>query len=274
MTNVEAAALLGVQEAATPDQIRRRYEELHNDFQIRLTNAPTPALKKTYQKNLQELREAVEVLAPGATSGGMPDLPSAEPVDGRSDDIRSGFATRPVSRPARAQDVEAPAGLAKSTIVAIVAAALFAGLSAFLGLSMAKQATTEEQLTARLASVTNDLQRQVKTYSALEYADQLRVRNASRQTLKIAALSVTYLDKASGELKTVHSGTYDYHMWEIRPGEVQRVDGDIGRGRDWDGPVVFYSLVVEYPNVEPFLKSGAWTRDIDTREKVLPLALD
>jgi RNA-directed DNA polymerase len=38
---------------------------LYNDYQIRLTNAPTASLKRMYQKNLQELKAAVEVLAPG-----------------------------------------------------------------------------------------------------------------------------------------------------------------------------------------------------------------
>jgi hypothetical protein len=46
--------------------VRRRYQKLYNDFQVRLTNAPTPALKKMYQKNIQDLRTACDVLCPGA----------------------------------------------------------------------------------------------------------------------------------------------------------------------------------------------------------------
>jgi len=46
--------------------VRRRYQKLYNDFQIRLTNAPTPSLKKMYQKNIQDLRAAAEALAPGS----------------------------------------------------------------------------------------------------------------------------------------------------------------------------------------------------------------
>ncbi len=46
-------------------EIRRQYQRIYNDYQIRLTNAPTASLKRMYQKNLQELKAAVEVLAPG-----------------------------------------------------------------------------------------------------------------------------------------------------------------------------------------------------------------
>jgi hypothetical protein len=42
----------------------RRYQKLFNDFQIRITNAPTPALKM-YQKNIQDLRTAADIISPG-----------------------------------------------------------------------------------------------------------------------------------------------------------------------------------------------------------------
>jgi len=60
-----AAELLGVTPGAPPHEIRRKYQKIYNDYQIRLTNAPTASLKRMYQKNLQELKAAVEVLAPG-----------------------------------------------------------------------------------------------------------------------------------------------------------------------------------------------------------------
>ena len=42
----------------TRQEVRKRYQKLYNDFQIRLTNAPTPALKKMYQRNMQDLKVA------------------------------------------------------------------------------------------------------------------------------------------------------------------------------------------------------------------------
>jgi predicted component of type VI protein secretion system len=66
MSPAEAAELIGLWPGSPPDEVRKRYQKLYNDFQIRLTNAPTPALKKMYQRNMQDLRTACEVISPGA----------------------------------------------------------------------------------------------------------------------------------------------------------------------------------------------------------------
>jgi len=68
MTVAEAAEILGLWPGTPADEVRRRYQKMYNDFQIRLTNAPTPSLKRMYQKNIQDLRTACEVLSPGAVS--------------------------------------------------------------------------------------------------------------------------------------------------------------------------------------------------------------
>jgi preprotein translocase subunit Sec63 len=61
----EAAEILGVRPGASRDEVRQHYQKIYNDFQIRLTNAPTAALKRMYQKNLQDLKAAADLLAPG-----------------------------------------------------------------------------------------------------------------------------------------------------------------------------------------------------------------
>lgn len=61
----EAAEILGVTPGVAPDEIRKRYQRMYNDLQIRLTNAPTASLKRMYQKNLQNLKVAAETLSPG-----------------------------------------------------------------------------------------------------------------------------------------------------------------------------------------------------------------
>ena len=66
MTEAEAAEILGLWPGSPADEVVRRYQKLFNDFQIRITNAPTPALKKMYQKNIQDLKTAAETLSPGA----------------------------------------------------------------------------------------------------------------------------------------------------------------------------------------------------------------
>jgi hypothetical protein len=68
MEAAEAAEMLGLWPGSPPAEVRKRYQKMYNDFQIRLTNAPTPSLKKMYQKNIQDLRAAAEALAPGVTA--------------------------------------------------------------------------------------------------------------------------------------------------------------------------------------------------------------
>ena len=65
----QAAELLGVAPGASRDEVRRQYQKIYNDYQIRLTNAPTASLKRMYQKSVQELKAAAEVLAPGLLGG-------------------------------------------------------------------------------------------------------------------------------------------------------------------------------------------------------------
>jgi predicted component of type VI protein secretion system len=69
MNATQAAEILGVAAGAPPADVRRQYQRLHNDLQIRLNNTPSPSLKRMYQKNLQELKLACELLAPGQSSG-------------------------------------------------------------------------------------------------------------------------------------------------------------------------------------------------------------
>jgi predicted component of type VI protein secretion system len=65
MTEAEAAEILGLWPGSPAEEVVRRYQKLFNDFQIRITNAPTPALKKMYQKNIQDLRTAADIISPG-----------------------------------------------------------------------------------------------------------------------------------------------------------------------------------------------------------------
>jgi pSer/pThr/pTyr-binding forkhead associated (FHA) protein len=68
MTPAQAAEMLGIAAGTPPADVRRQYQKLHNDLQVRMTNTPSPSLKRMYQKNLQELKLACEVLAPGSSS--------------------------------------------------------------------------------------------------------------------------------------------------------------------------------------------------------------
>jgi hypothetical protein len=76
----EAADLMGLSPHASPADVKARLAEMSADLETRLTNARTPNLKATYQKNLDDLKRAAELLAPGMTTVDAQDLPSVQPT--------------------------------------------------------------------------------------------------------------------------------------------------------------------------------------------------
>ncbi len=136
MTKAQAAEILGVPANASAAEVRRRYQELFTDLQVRLTNAPTAQLRKRYQEGLRDSRTACEVLAPGALGGSAADdLPSAQP----SEPARM---PSPAERSAWVPSVtrggagESP-GLSRGTVVLGGIAIALATVAAFLGVERA-----------------------------------------------------------------------------------------------------------------------------------------
>lgn len=80
MDRDEALSILGLEPSATVADAEAKYVELYNDLHLRLTNAPTPNLKKLYQRNLEELKEALRVVAGQDHGTRQQDLPSSTPV--------------------------------------------------------------------------------------------------------------------------------------------------------------------------------------------------
>jgi parvulin-like peptidyl-prolyl isomerase len=95
MNRADAAAILQVPPTASPEEARRAYQELFTEHQVRLTNAPTPALRNLYQARLRELDEARDAMS-SETSVDDIDLPLAEPKipDGSASGWRSEESTK------------------------------------------------------------------------------------------------------------------------------------------------------------------------------------
>jgi hypothetical protein len=273
MTRDEAAALLGAKMDATAADVQRRYEELHNEYQVRLTNAPTPALKKTYQKNLQDLRDACEVLAPGSvTSPVAADLPAAEPT------LTSGTSAarpaRPVSGPAsreaaRAQD----AGLPRSTMATLAVAVLLAAGASLLLLLWRGAVRTGDETAQRLAETVVALEKTettLKDYQQVFQTAPLDVCNRSSKPVRIETVVAMYRDQ-SGKRRTVHSGSYGYPPWDIPAGSRSRLAILRGQPDDWDGAATVYALQLIYGNSEPFLMAGVIA---DAKDGCVNLYLD
>jgi hypothetical protein len=270
MTREQASALLDVSPEVGAEELRRRYETLHNDYQVRLTNAPTPNLKKAYQKNLQELREACETLHPGFVIAAAPDLPSVEPVQTS--------APVAVARPRpgslrQAEKVETDGGWPRSTMFAGAAAVVVLALgSLFLVLWLGAR-----QRESELATVASKQTATVKALEARVAADdhilqngKLEVCNRSTKSVEIASAVVMYRE-SDGKMKTVHSGSYGYPTWTIQASARGRIQVLRGQPDDWDGSAAFYALQVIYQGAEPFVVTGLMS---EAKEGCVNLYLD
>lgn len=76
----EAADLLGLSPHANHAEVKARVAEMSADLESRIASARTPNLKATYQKNLEDVRRAGDLLAPGMSSVDPMDLPSVQPT--------------------------------------------------------------------------------------------------------------------------------------------------------------------------------------------------
>lgn len=108
-----AAALraLDLPPGAGVEEVRSRYRELYSDYHIRFTNAPTPDLKQRYSRRLDELRQAMELLAPAAGAAAAVeagDLPAARPVSPGSVAARGGGPPAGRGAPPAAPQAPAP----------------------------------------------------------------------------------------------------------------------------------------------------------------------
>lgn len=82
MTREEALEKLELPVDAASTQISETFQELYNEFQMRITNAPTEHQRKLYRQKLEELEGAYEVLNDGIElARGQEELPAVEEVD-------------------------------------------------------------------------------------------------------------------------------------------------------------------------------------------------
>ncbi|WP_370477061.1 hypothetical protein [Tamlana flava] len=79
MTQEEALEKLELETGASQQEIKQQYQEFYNEFQIRITNAPTTHQKSLYQKKLKQLEEAFNVLTGQSTESIDSEIPWTSP---------------------------------------------------------------------------------------------------------------------------------------------------------------------------------------------------
>ncbi|GAB2607020.1 tetratricopeptide repeat protein [Belliella aquatica] len=78
----KALELLDLEENASKQEIRKAYQELYNDMQVRITNVPD-SLRQKYIERLKQIDEAYQVLG-GTLEDDVSDLPSTGPIENES----------------------------------------------------------------------------------------------------------------------------------------------------------------------------------------------
>lgn len=84
----KALELLDLEEGASIQEIRKAYQEMYNDMQIRITNVPD-SLRQKYIERLKLIDEAYQVLG-GALEDDITDLPSTGPIEETENMAQSG----------------------------------------------------------------------------------------------------------------------------------------------------------------------------------------
>jgi hypothetical protein len=263
MTREEALQLLGLPDNAGPDAVQAKSGEVYNDYQLRLTNAPTPNLKKLYQKNLEELNEAMQVLLGGGGGAVLKELPSSAPI------YDAGATTPPPARTAAPQRPAAPAkgkaaagkggptwGLVTGLGIGLV---VLLGAAAYFGLRHAddqKELGTLRPLTAQVEELNATIA--AKDDYMRRYAQgKLKVRNMGQKSFTIVSVITTYKNKDDQFLK------YE-SLWrqEVRGGSTVELSMVDGGKVVWDGSAIAFSLGISLPGYAcPFIHGGVMNHE-------------
>jgi hypothetical protein len=256
----EAAALLGVHPQAAPEEVKARYTELAGDLETKLANARTPHLKATYQRNIDELRKAAELLSPGFTDVDVADLPAAAPtVVPHEMDISLPEAVRMLGE--KPPDAAEPkAGLPPTSAVTIGFLAMgMVAMAAYFGLSAGKERKDllklrdnpeyikEQQDAIRYKEIEGLATANVLGNSAL------RLCNKGSQPAQVLWLGAVYATVSPDTGKTIlRAYNSDYCRADfsvtVAPGAEQAIEGKGSTDRcKWDGKGIFYAVALKDP---------------------------
>ncbi len=289
-SRIEYLEILNLDESATINEIEARFNELYSDFQIRLTNAPTPNLKKLYQKNLQELEETYALLTnQKVTSQPKTDLPSSKPVQNFQNGPSESSNKSDVSDNKRQSNPQVIAGRGARTpipnnnndkvlkssgisfnIFVITVVVAVAGIALLTTLYFdGKNEVVEMQKEA------------AKDQDFLKFKDifkngKFKVENRTNQTVTVLITHITFFDN-QGQLKEYKflgtDGNPKSVQVVIEPGKnvsINQYDGPV----KWDGSVVSYAMLV-YGNgnsSQPSaVYSGIWLHEWPENKLVITL---
>ncbi len=259
MNREEAFELFDLYEGASNEDILGKYRELYSDYHLRLTNAPTPNLKRIYTQNLQRLEEAFTLLCPDMEIDESQFLPTDKPMQEK-------IPMPPVSRPENGKSKPTPdprsrQGENKSFLVVNLIAIL--GLVAFtIGLFFFilyfKNNTKLKEELKRTEDLQNDTLQLSKLLQPFSKSKQgkLVINNDFNETVEIFYLKVYYIDENDSLV-----------IYKCNPKRKIESKKDSKDFQDpvsgWNGNVLFFSIgfnCIEKPEIRE-CRSGIWDRE-------------
>jgi pSer/pThr/pTyr-binding forkhead associated (FHA) protein len=256
----EAASLLGVHPNAPASQVQARYDELAADLNAKLASAHTPHLKQTYQRNLDEIRRACDVLAPGMLIGVVEeDLPSAHPtVDPGQVDMEIPAAIRVAIAPIPEAEKKSGAPALATTLFSFAAMLLMAAV-AFFKLSMGKMdkefkkyENTQDVKTAYIEAEKFIPVDTLEKNGALKNGT-FKLCNKGSQPVEILWLGVIYADilkeggYAPGKFNSAYCAKGELPTVVPPGGELQPQAQGLDPKCRFKGEGVFYGMAIKNP---------------------------
>lgn len=279
MNKLEAADILSVPLEASVDQVRSRYQEMYSDYHIRLTNAPTPVLKKTYQQNLENLRVAAKELYPDIEIAAPENLPASAPVfmgdvppaTRSMDDGRGRKRTEYIETKALHENHDS----SRAVTIAVVCCAVLGAIALLMAVlwTQARERSNALQqfLNSSPANQLDLLDQDSYKNSAplLRQALQMmhngsfQLCNDSTNQVTVNWLTATYLGEDDHKLHTFNSTAYDWHTWNVSAGGYKKPINLVEETSSvWDGSVITYAVGINYSGND-YVFSGLWANQKD-----------
>jgi ATP-dependent Zn protease len=263
----ESLEILNLTEDASRSEIDSRYNELYSDFQIRLTNAPTPNLKKLYQKNLQEIEDAYAQITGGTSKSDKlsTDLPSAKPVKSSTssqnfdanktaNEVIAGRNLRQSQQNQKNVNSNTAKGVSFTvvTLISVFSLAIIAFLVTLYleGRSEVKKMEAQSTQNAEFLKLKNFIKN-----------GKFRIENRCDYTIIAIVSHVTFLNNKNELEEFKFLGTPGFPNKvevTIPPGKTVNINQYEGAVK-WDGSVVSYSMIIydEQFNIRG-IYSGIW----------------
>jgi len=256
---IKALAVLTLEPGASAETIEKRFNELYSDMQIRLTNAPTPNLKKLYQKNLQELEDAFAFLTAGAKVSN--DLPSARPTIANDRDFVPPQRVQPtVQTNSKAQKAIAKKSGPTPALIAGYALAILFLAAVVLVYNLYSKRGDE------IVKLQGELEMHNKKTDLYKYLEngKFKIRNEGNEPLEIVSYVINYVDEDFKMKKVVSEDKVI-----VKPGQTEPLEKIDGANKVWDGSVVSFALEINVGKKYTVI-GGMW-KDVAGKDGVYTL---